>query len=53
LLNAKFENTLLEKTNFETAYNFSIDPERNKIKKAKFALAGVPGLLHKYNIEIK
>jgi hypothetical protein len=29
-----------------------IDPENNKVKKAKFALTGIAGLLEKYGIEI-
>ena len=49
---AIFENTVLEKADFRTAYNYSIDPSINKIKKAKFSLAGVAGLLDKFDIEI-
>lgn len=52
LARATFDSTILEKTDLRTAYNYSIDPETNKIKKAKFSLPGVPGLLHKYDIEI-
>ncbi len=47
-----FENTNLEKADFSTAYNYSLNPEVNRIKRAKFALAGIPGLLDKYDIEI-
>jgi len=32
--------------------NYSIDPEKNKIKKARFSTAGIAGLLDKYDIEI-
>lgn len=49
---ATFENTVLNKTDFRTSYNYSIDPELNRMKKAKFSLAGVPGLLAKYDIEV-
>ncbi|HCN85084.1 MAG TPA: hypothetical protein DIT07_15920 [Sphingobacteriaceae bacterium] len=49
---AVFENTELEKADFRTAYNYSIDPDSNRIKKAKFSMAGIAGLLHKYDIEI-
>ena len=49
---AMFDNTILEGSDFRTAYNFIIDPERNRMKKAKFSAAGVTGLLHKYNIVI-
>jgi uncharacterized protein YjbI with pentapeptide repeats len=52
LRDAKFENSNLEKVDFRTAFNFSIDPDNNRIKKARFSLDGVPGLLGKYNIEI-
>ena len=47
-----FENTNLEKANFKTSYNYSIDPEKNNIKKAKFSLDGLAGLLDKYDIEV-
>ena len=48
-----FENTILEKADFRTSVNYSINPELNKIKKAKFSLPGVIGLLDKYDIEIE
>ncbi len=53
LANAIFDRTILEKVDLRTSINYSIDPEANKIKKAKFSLDGIPGLLHKYNIEIE
>jgi fluoroquinolone resistance protein len=53
LAGALFDKTLLEKADFRTAFNFLIDPERNRIKKAKFSLAGIAGLLHKYDIDIE
>jgi homoserine dehydrogenase len=34
------------------AYGFSIDPSRNKMKKAKFSMEGAVGLLDKYDIVI-
>ena len=49
---ARFENTILEKVDFRTSYNYSINPEINRIKKAKFSLTQVTGLLDKYDIEI-
>lgn len=48
-----FDGSVLEKADFRTSYNYAIDPERNRLKKAKFSLAGVAGLLGKYNIEIE
>ncbi|MDP2113930.1 MAG: pentapeptide repeat-containing protein, partial [Bacteroidota bacterium] len=53
LSRAVFHESNLEKVDFRTAANYSFDPEANKIKKAKFSLSGVPGLLGKYNIEIE
>jgi fluoroquinolone resistance protein len=52
LMNTVFTGTILEKTDFRTAKNYAFDPELNKIRKAKFSLAGIPGLLLKYNIDI-
>jgi uncharacterized protein YjbI with pentapeptide repeats len=49
---ATFENTILEKADLRTACNYSIDPEVNRIKKARFSLSQVSGLLEKYDIEI-
>jgi len=53
LTGAIFENAVLEKVDFRTSYNFSIDPENNRIAKAKFSQAGIAGLLDKYDIEIE
>ena len=53
LANAIFQHTNLEKADFRTSYNYSIDPELNKIKKAKFSIPSVTGLLDKYDIEIE
>jgi fluoroquinolone resistance protein len=53
LLNAVFNRTILKEVNFLTALNYSIDPEINNIRKAKFSLYGVTGLLDKYDIIIE
>ncbi|KOS05902.1 hypothetical protein AM493_07535 [Flavobacterium akiainvivens] len=53
LTKAVFDNTILEKADLRTAYNYAIDPERNRIKKAKFSKEGLAGLLLKYNIDIE
>jgi len=53
LTGATFDNTLLEKADLRTSYNYSIDPEGNYIKKAKFSKEGIAGLLDKYDIEIE
>jgi uncharacterized protein YjbI with pentapeptide repeats len=52
LSGAVFSGTRLEKVDFRTSVNFSIDPDTNRIKKAKFSLAGIAGLLDKYDIQI-
>jgi fluoroquinolone resistance protein len=52
LLNAKFDGTLLDGADFTTAENIQLDPERNKIRKAKFNLQSLPGLLVKYQIKV-
>jgi len=48
-----FENTILEKADLRTSFNYSIDPERNRIRKARFSLNAVGGLLDKYDIIIE
>ena len=53
LSQAVFDRTILEKADFRTAYNYSIDLENNQIKKAKFSASGIRGLLDKYDIEIE
>jgi uncharacterized protein YjbI with pentapeptide repeats len=53
LQNALFERSVLEQADFSTARNFKIDPERNRLKKAKFSKDGVVGLLGKYDIVIE
>lgn len=53
LAKAIFDNTTIEKADFRTSFNYYIDPERNRIKKAKFSFSGVAGLLDKYDIDIE
>ncbi len=53
LHHAKFDNTLLEKADLRSAFNYSINPDGNRIKKARFSLSGLVGLLDKYDIEIE
>jgi fluoroquinolone resistance protein len=53
LLRAIFENTTLEKADLYRAYDYLIDPLQNKIKRARFATAGVAGLLQKFDILIE
>lgn len=53
LAQAIFINTVLDKADFRTAYNYSIDPESNRLKKAKFSILGISGLLDKYDLIIE
>jgi fluoroquinolone resistance protein len=50
---AIFDNTILEKVDFRTSFSYSINPEMNKMKKARFSAAGIAGLLDKYDIEVE
>ncbi len=52
LADAVFDNTTLEKADFRSALNYIINPETNRIKKAKFSLNGLPGLLAAHDIQI-
>ena len=53
LQRAIFQRTNLEKADFRTSYLYSIDPDQNKIKKARFSRMGIGGLLDKYGIMIE
>lgn len=53
LTNAVFDQTNLEGADLRTSSHYSIDPELNRIRKAKFGIAGVIGLLTKYDITIE
>jgi len=48
-----FKNTNLESVDFRTSFNYSIDPDLNRIKKANFLLSSIAGLLDKFDIEIE
>jgi hypothetical protein len=51
-MKAIFENTTIEKSDFRTSFNYLIDPEKNRIRKARFSITGIAGLLDKYDIDI-
>ena len=53
LSGATFINTILEKVDFRTALNYGMNPDLNKIKKAKFSALNLSGLLHKHNLDIE
>ncbi|WEK20938.1 MAG: pentapeptide repeat-containing protein [Candidatus Pedobacter colombiensis] len=49
---ATFVRSILEKADFRTARNFSLDPAVNKVKQAKFSAMNLTGLLYQYNLDI-
>jgi uncharacterized protein YjbI with pentapeptide repeats len=52
LRGAVFQRTNLEKADFRKALNYSIHPEGNRLKKTRFSLDGIVGLLDAYDIII-
>ena len=53
LSGAIFFESSLEKADFREAKNFTIDPELNRMKDARFSLAGAGGLLGKYKLNLE
>ncbi|HEV7231786.1 MAG TPA: pentapeptide repeat-containing protein [Bacteroidia bacterium] len=53
LRGALFHQSILKQADFRTAFNFIIDPALNDVKKAKFSLHGLAGLLASYDIVIE
>jgi len=53
LSEAVFRDTVLTEADLTSSRNYDIDPELNNIRKARFSLYGLPGLLAKYNIYIE
>ena len=53
LKGAIFERTNLEKTNFKTAFNFTFELEKNRVKGAKFKRDSIDGLLFHYKIVLE
>ena len=50
---AFFNRTILKNADLRTSYNFIIDPDINNVKKARFSVHGLAGLLAKYDIWIE
>ncbi|RYZ86306.1 MAG: pentapeptide repeat-containing protein [Proteobacteria bacterium] len=48
-----FHDTLLQKADFTSSFNYAMDPEKNKLKRAIFSKDGLAGLLAKYEIVVK
>jgi fluoroquinolone resistance protein len=53
LLKSIFSGTNLEKADFRTSFHYSIDPTKNKVRKAKFSIVGAAGLLDHLNVIIE
>jgi uncharacterized protein YjbI with pentapeptide repeats len=53
LYRSEFEKATANKADFRTSYNYTIDPEKTKLKKAVFSLEGLKGLLYKHGIVVK
>ncbi len=53
LTKAIFSQTNLQNTDFTSALNFTIDPEKNQLKGARFSKDGLPGLLTKHQLKIE
>ncbi|HRQ84407.1 MAG TPA: pentapeptide repeat-containing protein, partial [Flavobacteriales bacterium] len=49
---AVFAGSQLQQADLSTACNIYLDPERNKLKGAKFSVEGALALLAKYGVEI-
>ncbi len=53
LSGAVFDHTNLEKADFRGCEQIRLDPDSNRIKKARFSLSALPGLLVKYDLQIE
>mgnify|MGYP001012666393 CR=1 FL=1 len=53
LTGAIFDRTDLEKADLRTAHGFLIDPERNRVKHARFSRQDLYGLLYRYGIVVE
>lgn len=50
---AVFMRSTLSSVNFVSSFNFTIDPEKNLLRKAKFSADGLIGLLENYGIIVE
>lgn len=53
LYRSEFSKAIANKADFSTSYNYTIDPEKTKIKKAVFSINGLKGLLSKHDIIVQ
>ncbi len=52
LLQTNFDRNNLMKADFRTATNYAMSPNTNKLKKAKFSVNGLAGLLGEYDLVV-
>ncbi len=52
LSGAIFDRTNLEKADLRTSFNYTINPAQNNLRKTKFSLSEVHGLLRHLDIEV-
>jgi len=52
LTRAIFDRTNLEAADLRLASNYGIDPEKNTLRKARFATNGLAGLLQRHGIRV-
>uniref|UniRef100_Q3AR20 MCBG protein (Microcin resistance protein)-like protein n=1 Tax=Chlorobium chlorochromatii (strain CaD3) TaxID=340177 RepID=Q3AR20_CHLCH len=50
---ATFFHTNLEGADFRTSWHYSINPATNRVRKARFSLAGIAGLLESFDVVIE
>ncbi|MFT3796007.1 pentapeptide repeat-containing protein [Flavobacterium sp.] len=53
LYRSEFSKAILNKADLRTARNYTINPQRSKIKKARFSLEGLKGLLAHHDIVVQ
>ena len=53
LKGAIFDSSNLEKSDFRITFNFTINPENNKLKGGKYRKENISGLLNNYQIVIE
>lgn len=53
LTEARFDRTCLEKADLRTARHFTIHPETNRLRRARFSALNLAGLLAAYDLELE
>lgn len=53
LTGAQFEDCNLEEADFRQSVGCVIRPDKNRIRKARFSISGLPGLLQQYGIVVE